>query len=147
MMVCLAAASSRGLDATCTFRISQACAWRGAPESGSIDTMRAKAANHRLAILVYDGVSLFELGVACDVFGDDSGGAPLYAVSVCAATPTVTTDAGLTMGVPAGLDAVRAARTVVVTPTSLAERVPRAVLAARRGGDARGARVMAPCTG
>jgi len=81
------------------------------------------------------------------VFGDDSGGAPLYAVSVCAATPSVTTDAGLTMGVPAGLDAVRAARTVVVTPTSLAERVPPAALAALRAAHARGARIMSLCTG
>jgi AraC family transcriptional activator FtrA len=109
--------------------------------------MRAKAANHRVAILVYDGVSLFELGAACDVFGDDSGGTPLYAVSVCAATPSVTTDAGLTMGVPAGLDAVRAARTVVVTPTSLAERVPPAALEALRAAHARGARIMSLCTG
>ncbi len=109
--------------------------------------MRAKAANHRVAILVYDGVSLFELGAACDVFGDDSGGAPLYAVSVCAATPSVTTDAGLTMGVPAGLDAVRAARTVVVTPTSLAERVPPSALEALRAAHARGARIMSLCTG
>jgi len=110
--------------------------------------MRAKAANHHpVAIVVYDGVSLFELGVACDVFGDDSGGAPLYAVSVCAATPSVTTDAGLTMGVPAGLDAVRAARTVVVTPTSLDAQVPPAVPEALREAHARGARIMSLCTG
>jgi transcriptional regulator GlxA family with amidase domain len=81
------------------------------------------------------------------VFGDDSGGAPLYAVSVCAATPSVTTDAGLTIGVPAGLDAVRTARTVVVTPTSLAARVPPAVPDALREAHARGARIMSLCTG
>ncbi len=128
--------------------MNQACAWCRAPASGSIDTVRTEAANHHpVAIVVYDGVSLFELGVACDVFGDDSGGAPLYAVAVCAATPSVTTDAGLTMGVPAGLDAVRVARTVVVTPTSLAAQVPPAVLDALREARARGARVMSLCTG
>jgi transcriptional regulator GlxA family with amidase domain len=110
--------------------------------------MRAKAANrHHVAILACDGVSLFELGVACDVFGDDSGGTPLYAVSVCAAAPSVTTDAGLTIMVPAGVEAMQAARTVVVTPTSLAAQVPPAVLDALCAARARGARIISLCTG
>ncbi len=118
------------------------------PESGNIDTMRAKTANPgSVAIVVYDGVSLFELGAACDVFGDHSGGAPLYEVSVCAASPSVTTDAGLSIQVPAGLDALRRARTVVATPTSLDEQVPVAVLDALREARARGARILSLCTG
>src|SRR5258708_33770506 len=103
MMVWLGAASPRGLDATCTFRMSQACAWRRAPESGSIDTMRAKAANHhRVAIVVYDGVSLFELGVACDVFGDDSGGGPPVAPSGCGGPPAPPPRARPRAGGPGG---------------------------------------------
>jgi transcriptional regulator GlxA family with amidase domain len=117
--------------------------------------MRAKAANHgpgdpalsSVAIVVYDGVSLFELGAACDVFGDHSGGAPLYEVTVCAARAAVTTDAGLSVQVPAGLDAIGRARTVVVTPTSLEEQVPAAVLDALREARARGARLLSLCTG
>jgi AraC family transcriptional regulator, transcriptional activator FtrA len=100
-----------------------------------------------VAIVVYDGVALFELGTACDVFGDASGGEPLYTVSVCAATPSVTTDAGLTLGVPDGLAAVRTAGTVVVTPTSMEARVPPDVLSALRAARTRGARVLSLCTG
>ena len=102
---------------------------------------------HAVAVLVYDEVALFELGVACDVFGDDHGGPPLYAVSVCGATASVTTDAGLSMRVPHGLDAMRAARTVIVTPTERADQVPAAVLDALREARSRGARVMSLCTG
>src|ERR1700745_633864 len=119
MIVRREAASPRGRDATCRFRMPLACVWRRAAESGKIDTMRSKAANHgsgshgsgshgpgnhgpgkhdagkhgpgepartSVAIVVYDGVALFELGVACDVFGDDSGGEPLYEVTVCGAS-------------------------------------------------------------
>src|SRR5260370_30301113 len=89
MMVCLVAASSRGRGATCAFRMIPACTWRSMPESGNIDTMRAKTANPgSVAIVVYDGVSLFELGAACDVFGDHSGGAALHGGAVSAAPPS-----------------------------------------------------------
>jgi transcriptional regulator GlxA family with amidase domain len=113
--------------------------------------MRAKAANpgqpHAVAVVVYDGVTLFELGVACDVFGDDHGGLPLYAVSVCGAAASVMTDAGFAMQVPHGLDALRAARTVIVPPTELAGQVPLVVLDALREARSRGARVLSLCTG
>jgi transcriptional regulator GlxA family with amidase domain len=122
--------------------------------------MRAKTANHgsgkhgpgeptlgSVAIVVYDGVALFELGVACDVFGDDSGGAPLYEVTVCAASPEVTTGAGPSIRVPAGLDAIARARTVVVTPTSRDDEVPASVLGALRAARQRGARLLSLCTG
>jgi len=116
-----------------------------------IDTMRTKTANggqpHAVAVVVYDGVALFELGVACDVLGDGHGGPPLYAVSVCGAAATVTTDAGFAMQVPNGLDAVRAARTVVVPPTELAGQVPSVVLDALREARSRGARLLSLCTG
>jgi transcriptional regulator GlxA family with amidase domain len=107
----------------------------------------SQPAPRSVAIVVYDGVSLFELGVACDVFGDDSGGSPLYEVSVCAATSPVTTDARMSLQVPAGLEALRSAGTVVVTPTSQAGQVPQAVLEALRDARARGARLLSLCTG
>jgi transcriptional regulator GlxA family with amidase domain len=121
------------------------------PESGMIDYMRTKAANevqpHAVAVVVCDGVALFELGVACDVFGDDHDGPPLYTVSVCGAAASVTTDAGFAMEVPNGLDAMRAARTVIVLPTELPDQVPLAVLDALREARSRGARIMSLCTG
>src|SRR5215472_8616154 len=120
-----------------------ACAWRRTAESGSIDIMSAKAAirmskqsgkqsgkqlsiqsaarPHAVAVVVFDGVAPFELGVACDVFGDAHGGPQLYTLSVCAAVPLVTTDSGFSIQVPLGLDAMVTANTIVVPPTGLAD--------------------------
>lgn len=109
---------------------------------------------HPVAIVVVDGVTLFELGVACDVFGsehtdtaDDGTGTPLYQLSVCGAAASVTTDAGLSMQVPCGLDALRTARTVIVPPTAMPGQAPAIVLDALREARARGARIVSLCTG
>jgi transcriptional regulator GlxA family with amidase domain len=117
-----------------------------------IDIMRAKAAKkpdrpHAVVIVVYDGVALFELGVACDVFGDDHGGDRLYSLAICAAAPSVTTDAGFLMQVSHGLAAIRGAHTVIVPPTELAGQVPEPVLDALQQARSRGARLMSLCTG
>jgi transcriptional regulator GlxA family with amidase domain len=119
--------------------------------------MSAKAANlfgeqpagqpHAVTVVVFDGVAPFELGVACDVFGDAHGGPPLYTLSVCAAVPSVTTDAGFSIQVPLGLEAMATAQTVVVPPTELAEQVPQAVLVALQDARSRGARLVSLCTG
>jgi transcriptional regulator GlxA family with amidase domain len=105
---------------------------------------------HSVAIVVYDGVALFELGVACDVFGGDfttRSGISLYATSVCGAATAVTTDAGFEMRVPEGLDALRSAGTVVVPPTLFPDQVPASVLHALREASARYARIVSLCTG
>src|SRR5258707_11366462 len=51
-----------------------------------------------VAIVVWDGVCAFELGVACDIFGDEWArmvGVPWYRSSVCGLTPgPVATDSG-----------------------------------------------------
>ena len=115
--------------------------------------MPDKTANrppHDVAVVVYDGVALFELAVAGDVFGASPSfvtGRPLYRVSVCGAAPSVTTDAGFRMEVPYGLDAVSAADTVVVLPTEFPDRVPGAVLEALRAARSGGRRVVSLCTG
>jgi len=98
-----------------------------------------------VAVVVYDGVALFELAVANDVFGTDvagTSGAPLYRVAICGAAPSVTTDGGFRMEVPHGLDALEAAQTVVVLPTELSDQVPAAVLDALRLARARGRRIV-----
>jgi transcriptional regulator GlxA family with amidase domain len=96
-------------------------------------------------------VSPFEVGVACDVFGGEyyaqEFGVPWYQLTVCAATPSVRLDAGLRMEVPAGLDAVGSAATVVVVPTEQPDQVPAAVLDALRAARARGQRIPSLCTG
>ncbi|MGP8000123.1 MAG: helix-turn-helix domain-containing protein [Streptosporangiaceae bacterium] len=118
--------------------------------------MRDKTANrpgthppHPVAVVVYDGVALMELGVACDIFGGDAdiAGVPLYRLTVCGAGPTASTDAGIRIQVPDGLDALQAAQTVVVPPTDLPDQVPAAVLDALRQARARNCRILSLCTG
>jgi AraC family transcriptional activator FtrA len=116
--------------------------------------MRDKAANdvaRSVALIVYDGVPPFEVGVVCDVFGGhyyaEEFGVPWYQLTVCAATPSVRLDAGLRMDVPNGLDAVRTAGTVVVVPTEEFDQVPAAVLDELRAARARGQRILSLCTG
>jgi AraC family transcriptional regulator, transcriptional activator FtrA len=103
-----------------------------------------------VAVVVYDGVALFELAVANDIFGTTIAtvnGRPPYRVSICGAAPSVTTDAGFRMEVPHGLDVLPASQTVVVLPTLHPARVPVAVLDALRAARSQGRRVISLCTG
>jgi transcriptional regulator GlxA family with amidase domain len=104
-----------------------------------------------VAAAVYDGLSMFEFGVVCDVFGTDrteESGVPWYRFAICAARPgAVTIDVGLRLEVSQGLDTLRGADTVLVPPTDTPERVPGEMLEAIREAHARGARVISLCTG
>ena len=103
-----------------------------------------------VAVVVCDGLSLLELGVACDVFGGPYGaafGVPWYRLSVCGASPSVMSDAGFRVEVPHGLEALGTADTVVMTPTDLYEQVPGELLDALRAVSARGGRILSLCTG
>jgi AraC family transcriptional activator FtrA len=103
-----------------------------------------------VAVVVYDGVALFELAVANDIFGTTIAtvnGRPLYRVLICGAAPSVTTDAGFRMEVPHGLDVLPSSQTVVVLPTLDAARVPAEVLDALRTARSGGRRVISLCTG
>jgi transcriptional regulator GlxA family with amidase domain len=130
----------------------------GIANSGIIDSMHDKTANMRpeesgppgVAILVPDGVALFELGVASDIFGTDittDSGCPLYRRYICGAAPSVMTDAGLRIEVPYGLEALEAAQTVVVLPAANPDGLPDAVTQALRLARSRGQRVLSLCTG
>ncbi|MFD5148690.1 GlxA family transcriptional regulator [Streptomyces sp. NPDC058401] len=75
---------------------------------------------HRVAVLALEGVAPFELGMPSRVFGNarGPGGSFLYEVTVC--TPDgrpVATDAGFSIDVGAGPEALAAADTVIVPPT------------------------------
>jgi len=114
--------------------------------------VRDKAANPiPVAIVVFDQVALFELGVACAVFGTDvttRPGIPLYDVVICGPAETARTDAGVSIGVPRGLEAIRTAHTVIVPPTySSRDAVPASVIDAVREASARGARLVSLCNG
>jgi AraC family transcriptional activator FtrA len=105
---------------------------------------------HHVAVIVFDGVELFELAVAVDVFGTvitGPDGRPLYRMSVCGPAPSVMTAAGFAMQVPNGLDVARAADTIVVTPATFTGPAPAAVLDALRAASGDGKRILSLCTG
>ena len=125
----------------------------GRPAAGSdrpSGRMSAGAAGN-MAIVVYDGVGMFELGVACDVFGTNDLadlGLPWYRLFVCSAGGApVTADGGLRIHPPFGLERTRRVDTVVVLPTDRLDEVPAEVFDALRRAHARGCRIISLCTG
>ncbi|QDQ13833.1 GlxA family transcriptional regulator [Streptomyces spectabilis] len=74
---------------------------------------------HRVAVLALDGVYSFELGIAPRVFGnaEDAAGRPLYETVVCTVDGRpVRTDAGFSVAVEHGPEALDDADTVVIPP-------------------------------
>ncbi|MER0448441.1 helix-turn-helix domain-containing protein [Streptomyces sp. Edi4] len=75
---------------------------------------------HQVAVLALDGVVSFELGIAPRIFNSAKGpdGTPLYEVTVCTADGRpVRTEAGFSVAVDHGPEALAAADTVVIPPT------------------------------
>jgi transcriptional regulator GlxA family with amidase domain len=99
-----------------------------------------------VAVLAYDGVSTFGLGVTAEVFGCDRSaeGLPAYDYAITAAVPgVIRTDVGLPIMVEAGLDRLAAADLGIVVCWDQTDTLPPpAVLQAQRGG-----RVLSQCTG
>jgi transcriptional regulator GlxA family with amidase domain len=104
-----------------------------------------------VAVLAYEGVSAFGLGVTAEVFGCDRSaeGLPRYDYAVTAARPgLLRTDVGMPILVEAGLDRLAAADlAVVVCWDDIATRPPEPVLRALRTVAGRGGRVLSQCTG
>jgi transcriptional regulator GlxA family with amidase domain len=115
---------------------------------GIIASMRQKAAN--VAIVACEGVTLFEFGVAMEVFGydrSDAYGVPWYTVTACSlGGRAVRTDSGLRLGELAGLDTLRSADTVIIAPTHV-KPPPRRLLSELQAAHARGARIVSLCSG
>lgn len=105
----------------------------------------------RVAVLAFDGVSLFHLSVPGMVFGAERvpGGLPPYEIRYCAPTPgRVRTDQGMEIEVPAGLEAMADADIVVVPAWNTPEQVaPVALTDALRQAHARGAQIAGLCLG
>ncbi|MFJ7264276.1 GlxA family transcriptional regulator [Streptomyces globosus] len=110
---------------------------------------------HRVAVLALEGVPPFELGIPSRVFGnacDDSGNG-LYEVTVCTADgQPVSSDAGFTIGVSAGAEALEAADTVVIPPTHAMSELLQGAPLPQAHADALarirpGARIVSICTG
>jgi transcriptional regulator GlxA family with amidase domain len=104
-----------------------------------------------VAVAVCDQVSVFELGVVCEVFGMDrsDAGLPAYEFAVCAAEPgPLRTGGGFAITPDYGLDRLAEADLVAVPHwRSMDERPPYELMRALREVVARGGRVMSVCSG
>jgi transcriptional regulator GlxA family with amidase domain len=104
-----------------------------------------------VAVAVFDQVSVFELGVLCEVFGYDrtADGLPGYDFAVCAAEPApLRTSSGFSLDTPYGMERLVSADLIAIPGwRDIDERPPEALLEALRQAVARGARVMSVCTG
>lgn len=123
----------------------------GAGPSATGRHRRSKPAGHDVAIVVYDGFTPFDLGVACEVFGDDrwvAPGDPWYRLFVCAdRSRPVTADTGFEILVPYGLETLASVDTIIVSATYLPDRVPEGVFEGLRRAHERGCRILSFCAG
>jgi transcriptional regulator GlxA family with amidase domain len=112
---------------------------------------RNPAKRHTVAVVITDGVSPFEFGIACEVFGFDRPELrmPWYRFLVCAPKPgPVTAAPGFSIVAPHGLEALARADTIVVTPPGHGDRQPSPeLLDALVRAHRRGTRLIALCTG
>ena len=106
---------------------------------------------HTVAVVVYDRVAVFEMGVPCEVFGIDRSamGLPNYRVLVCAAEPgSLTTAMGYGIQPRHGLRSMSQADTIVVPSwRDVRETPPEPLLRALRSAYRRGARIASLCAG
>jgi transcriptional regulator GlxA family with amidase domain len=104
-----------------------------------------------VAVIVQDGVTAFELGVACDIFGDYSSqelGVPWYRMFVCGlAAGPVATDSGFQVLPAHGRERIRAAGTLIVLPAVSAAQFPPELPRLLRQAHERGSRIVSLCTG
>lgn len=105
----------------------------------------------RVAVLAFEGVSLFHLSVPGIVFGVAPAptGLPRHEVRYCAPTPgKVRCDQGMEIEVPGGLEAMASADLVIVPAWNHPATVAPAVLTdALQQAHARGAQVVGLCLG
>ncbi len=103
-----------------------------------------------VAVLVYDGVAPFELGVLCEAWGLDRSddGVPNFDFAVCTPQPgSVRTSAGFDLVVEHGADRVAQADLVALPAMPRDAEVPDQVLGLIRDAYDRGARLLSVCSG
>jgi transcriptional regulator GlxA family with amidase domain len=103
-----------------------------------------------VAVLVYDGIAPFELGVLCEAWGLDRSedAVPAFDFAVCTPVPgEVSTTAGFSLQVANDLDCASEADLVAVPAMPRDKPVPEPVLDALRQAHDRGSRVLSVCTG
>ncbi|MEU8009263.1 transcriptional regulator FtrA [Micromonospora parva] len=119
--------------------------------SRPLPTPRRPAAAHRVAVLAYPGMSVFETGIVTEVFGlaRPEFDVDWYDLVLCAEQPgPVPVVGGASLHTPYGLAELAAARTVIVPGVAdvTADPSPELVTALRQA-HRRGARVMSICSG
>jgi transcriptional regulator GlxA family with amidase domain len=103
-----------------------------------------------VAVLAYDGIAPFELGVLCEAWGVDRSdqGLPVFDFAVCAPAPgQVATSAGFGLHVEHDLSRAQDADLIAVPAVNRNLGVPGEVLTALRDAHDRGARILSVCTG
>jgi AraC family transcriptional activator FtrA len=112
--------------------------------------MPADAPNLSVACAVYDGLSIFEFGVAVDVFGLSRPELDAwYAFDVCGVRPgRFRAAGGATIVAKRGLAGIRRAGTIVLPGWQTPDKLPpTALLSALRQAHRRGARIVSLCSG
>jgi AraC family transcriptional activator FtrA len=110
----------------------------------------AKPSKNAVAVLAYDGVCTFELGIAVEVFGLPSMRQDWYRVTVCAEQPgnPVLANGGIKIVPDAGLDALDKSGTIILPGWQYIDVVPpRALLERLRRAHSNGSRVASICSG
>ena len=104
-----------------------------------------------VAVLVYDGVAPFELGVLCEAWGLDrlDQGIPNFDFAVCAPEPgrVPTSLPGFAFEVSEGIDRLADADLICLPAMPRDAPVPACVIDALRAAEARGARLLSVCAG
>ncbi|MEU7782399.1 transcriptional regulator FtrA [Micromonospora parva] len=119
--------------------------------SRPLPTPRRPAAAHRVAVLAYPGMSVFETGIVTEVFGlaRPEFDVDWYDLVLCAEQPgPLPVVGGASLHTPYGLAELAAARTVIVPGVAdvTADPSPELVTALRQA-HRRGARIMSICSG
>ncbi|MEY9965578.1 AraC family transcriptional activator FtrA [Streptacidiphilus sp. MAP12-16] len=123
------------------------------PLSAMLAIASPPPAAHTVAVLAFDGMAPFELGVVVEVFGlnrPEVGDIPWYELRVCAEQPGSDLRAvgGFSLRAEHGLDVLATADTVIVPGVADARgEVSPALVDALRTAHARGARLVSICSG
>jgi AraC family transcriptional regulator, transcriptional activator FtrA len=120
------------------------------PRSARTRRRHARPKNSLVAVLAYDGVNAFELGIAVEVFGLPNMGRHWYRVVICADRPgqPLAATGGVTLVADFGLRSLQQAGTIIVPGWQDIDREPPEILLnALRRAHARGARIASICSG
>ena len=110
---------------------------------------RGEGTQRLVAVLAYDGVSAFELGLTLELFGLSNMGPDWYRVVVCSERPgqPLKANNGLKVIADAGMGALARADTIIVPGSREIAQPSPALLDALRRAHRRGARVTSICAG